>query len=277
MRILVPIDSSTSSQAAQRVAFQLGGSIPGAELHAIHVVNVRTPSGNLLNDISGYAGFEPLIVNAEVYEASVNAAQAMVDQFVHRAVSEGLTATGSVVQGPVARCLVEASHHVDLVVMGLRGESDDRYPGQGGAQTRQALPQISVPVLLVPRSVTRIRGMAVGYDGSPSAAHALRAAVALAELRVPLQLIYIGDAVPDPDPLDVAVGVLPASFAGRVHKHYRKVESVHQGLVEAASDANANLLCLGFKGDRSMRNVLFGSAREHLVDHDTPLALLITR
>lgn len=277
MRILVPIDSSTSCLAAQNVAFQLGGAIPGAELHAIHVVNVRTASGNLINDLSGYAGFEPVIVAADVYEASLKAAQALVDQFVNRALAEGLRAAGQVVQGPVTRCLVEASHHADLVVMGLRGVSDDRYPGQGGAQTREALPQMGVPVLLVPRTVSRINGFAVGYDGSPSSSHALRAAVALGALQVPMQLIYIGDTVPSPDPLDAAAAAIPATFTADVHKHYHTKASVHEGLVEAAAEANANLLCLGFKGDHPLRNALFGSAREHLVDHDTPLALLIAR
>lgn len=276
MRILVPLDSSTYSQAAQRVALQLAAALPGAVLHAIHVVNVRTASGNLITDIAGYAGFEPAIVSPEIFEAHNDAAQAMVDQFVNRAITDGLTAQGEVVYGAVTEAIVKAGDSADLVVMGLKGESEDKFPGQGGAQAANALPRLATPTLLVPRTVTRIRGIAVGYDGSAGAKHALRGAAALEPLGVPLHLIHVG-AVPEADPLLEAEAVLTDTMRERTNRHYVSGDSVHGALAAATRNANANVLALGFRGADPLKDALFGSSREFLLDASSSVALLITR
>lgn len=276
MRILVPLDSSTWSQAAQRVALQLAAARPGVHLHAMHVVNVRTASGNIISDIPGYAGFEPAIVSPQAYEAHESAAQAMVDQFVKRALAEGASVDGSVAHGAVTAEIVKAADSAGLVVMGMKGESEDRYPGQGGAQASNALPLLDTPTLLVPRTVTRIQSIAVGYDGSAGARHALRSASALAELGFPLHLIHVG-AVGDEDPLIEAEGFLSADLQERTHRHYVTGDSVHEALQDAAAEANANVLALGFRGADPLKNALFGSSREYLLGASATVALLITR
>ncbi len=275
MRFLVPLDGSTDCRAATHVAFQLAAALPDIELVALHVVNVRPPSGNLLKDASGYVGFEPAIVSDEVYEAHRKAGQALIDGFVNQARAQGLKASGSIVEGAVSACIVEASHTADLVIMGLRGESDDRFPGQGGAQTANAIPQMNVPALLVPREITRIRAIAVGYDRSPAARRALKSVRALAPLEVPVHLIHVGGEAAE---VEEAFAEAEAALTGGeplVRHHVPADGDVHQVLVATTREVGADLLVLGFRGKSTLKDVVFGSAREHLLAQDLRIALLI--
>lgn len=275
MRFLVPLDGSTDCRAAAYVAHQLAAGLPDVELVGLHVVNVRPPSGSFLKDAPGYVGFEPAIVTPEVHEARVKTGQALVDGFVNGALADGLTATGRLVEGAVTEQIVAASNDVDLVVMGLRGESDDRFPGQGGAQTANAIPQFSVPALLVPRKVTRIQSVAVGYDGSPAAHRALNSVRALAPLGIPVHLIHVGgEAAVAAERFAEAEASLGEGVE-TVRHHVPMNENVHQTLVATTKAAHADLLVLGFRGKSTLKDVVFGSAREHILSQDHGFALLV--
>lgn len=273
MRILVPVDASTSCQAAISVAFQLARAVDGAELEALHVVNVRPASGRLLADLSGYVGFEPAIVSDAVFSAHTEAGEALVKAFQARATASGVSAAGRVETGAVAATLIQASLHADLVIMGLKGESDDRFPGQGGAQSANAVPQLNAPVLLVPRTVTRVAAIAVGYDGSASAAHALKHARSLAApLEVPVHLIHVGDPSVGEPLLDEAVALLaPIPCV----KHLVEGGPVHELLSDTAVESGADVLVLGFAGRSKMKDVLWGSTRDHLLGKSR-IALLLS-
>jgi nucleotide-binding universal stress UspA family protein len=276
MRVLVPIDGSTDCQAAHHVAFQLAEALPDAVLHALHIVNVREASGNLLEDAAGYVGFEPAIANAAVVEAHHQAGRALLDAFTNRAITLGVNATSELATGAVTETLVKAANTADVVVMGLRGESHDRFPGQGGAQTANAVPQLDIPVLLVPRQVTRIRSIAVGYDGSAAAQRALRSVRALAgPLGTPVHLLHVGgDADEARDRFTEAEAALDDDVP--VVRHHVPLEgSVHQTLVETTREAQADLLVLGFRGRSTLKDVVFGSARAHLLASDLPVAILV--
>jgi len=276
VKILVPIDSSTFSQAATRVAYQLAHGLPDTSLHALHIVNVRPASGNMIKDLTGYVGFEPAVVSEQTYEEHTTGAQSIVDLFVAHAATEGLTATAEVATGAVTSELVRASNSADLVVMGLRGESEDSFPGQGGAQAPNAIPQMATPVLLVPREVTRIKGFAVGYDGSASAVRALHIVSKLAPpLGVPVHLIHVGDAVEGEGLLQQAKAGLPADTVTVFHLIQAGGEGVHKALVDTTEASDADVLVLGFAGQSKIKDVVFGSAQAHLLHKDLHIALLI--
>ncbi|MCA9490541.1 MAG: universal stress protein [Myxococcales bacterium] len=275
MRFLVPVDGSTDCRAATHVAYQLAGALPDIELVALHVVNVRPPSGSILQDASGYMGFEPAVVSPEIYEAREVAGKALVDGFVALAKANGLKASGMVVPGAVTEELVKAANTCDLVIMGLRGESNDRFPGQGGAQTANAIPQIAVPALLVPRSITRIRAMAVGYDASPAAQRSLKSVAALKPLGVPVHLIYVGGEGSEPSSILAEAEAFLGDDVETVRHHVPMDQNVHHTLVKTTEGSNADMLVLGFSGKSTLKDAVFGSAREHLLTQDLGVALLI--
>ncbi|MEZ4319061.1 MAG: universal stress protein [Myxococcota bacterium] len=274
LKILLPVDGSTFCQAATRVAFQLASALPGSKLTALNIVNVRPPSGNVISDLTGYVGFEPAVVSPEVYQAHQQVAQGLVDTLVARAKTEGIDAEGVVATGAITAELVAASNRSDVVVMGVRGESEDRFPGQGGAQASNAMPQITVPVLLVPREITHIRSFAVGYDDSPSAVRALQIVGKLARpLNVPVHLIHVGDPTRGQERLEKAAQQLGADI--HTVQHLVQGQEVHRALVDTAVSAKADVLVLGFQGQSKLKDVVFGSAQAHLLNKDLHVALLI--
>lgn len=274
LEILLPVDNSTFCQAATRIGYQLAAALPGSRLNVLNVVNVRPSSGNVLNDLPGYVGFEPAVVSNEVYKAKFDAARAMIDQVVEHARDQGIDAHGFVATGAVTDELVAAALNNDVVIMGLRGESEDRHPGQGGAQASNAMPRIDVPVLLVPREVTAIDSFAVGYDGSPSAERALEM---VGKLAVPMgatvHLIHVGDAHAGQAKLEAAKAKLGEGV--QTVFHLAQGTEIHKVLVETATAAGAHVLVLGFQGQSKLKDVVFGSAQTHLLNKDLRVALLI--
>ncbi len=66
LRMLLAVDGSSYSAATTRVAIQLA-RVTGARLTAVHVVAVVSHgTGNVVKDIAGRRGVEPLRVNPEV-------------------------------------------------------------------------------------------------------------------------------------------------------------------------------------------------------------------
>lgn len=273
-RVLLTVDGSPYSNAAARVAIDLVARDPHAEITALHIVNVVEASGNLLKDLPGRLGFEPAVVRPEVHDAHEQAGRALLAEVKAAAAAVGREATTVLEHGAVIERIVHWAARFDLLIMGLRGETESRYPGQGGGSVHSVLAETTTPALLVSRDTERLTGIAMGYDGSEAASRALQAALPLAKLlNIPLHAIYVGEAH-DFDTvrggLSVAVGDFP------IHAHVVQGESVHRALADATAALGANVLVMGFRGQSPMRDFLFGSSTEYIVE-STNLTLLIAQ
>lgn len=259
IHVLAPLDRSAYSAAAQALAIRIAGAQP-SRLAALRVVNVRSASGRVLRDLPGWLGFEPAVVDAEVEAEAVREAQALVDGFVARAAAEGVAAEGLVEQGAIDERIAHHGAAADLVVMGFRGESEERFPGQGGGHAQGLLQRIATPVLWATPGADRIDAVAVGYDGSESARRAVRAVRhLLAPLGVPIHAIHVtpdgaGDAVLAE--LGTAIGAAP------VVPRVVRGTAVHEALVDAAVEVGAQVLVLGFHGAARLTDALFGTVAE---------------
>ena len=174
-RILVALDGSSCSNAAAEVALQVTKSLPDTRLIGLHVVNVNPPSGNILKDVPGRIGFEPAVVSPETNLAHEEDGASVLDQFRARADELGVHVECVMEHGAVHDVITHHAKHADLLITGLRGETEDRFPGQGGAHVSHLLQDVTVPMLIVPSNKAAIRSVAIGYDGSAGAAHALSA------------------------------------------------------------------------------------------------------
>ncbi|MEO0604538.1 MAG: universal stress protein, partial [Myxococcota bacterium] len=77
VHILVPLDNSKYCESAGSLAIQIASAQP-SRITALRVVNVRPKSGNILDDLTGRLGFEPMVVPDEVAQERDNAAAALV-------------------------------------------------------------------------------------------------------------------------------------------------------------------------------------------------------
>jgi len=271
-RILVGLDGSSCSIAAAEVALQLGKARPETRVIGLHVVNVVPPSGNILKDVPGRLGFEPAVVSPELNQAHEDDGREALDAFRARADELGVHVECILEHGAVEDVIAHHGKHADLLVTGLRGETEDRFPGQGGAHVSRLLQDVSVPMLIVPSSKAALRSVAIGYDGSAGAAHALSAVRNfLSDLVTAVHAIYVREEGGDESVLD---DVAEHMDGCNVQNHIVDGESVHQALADTAHAAGADVLALGFRGRSKMRAFLFGSASDYIV-LNTELIVLV--
>lgn len=263
MHILVPLDGSEYGQAAGRVALQLAAALPDARVTALHVVNVRVASGNLLRDLTGHLGFEPAVVSDEIEKQHVAAGRAVLGAFATEAKGRGIDVQMDLATGAVPAVIAERSAQADLVVMGLRGETEERFPGQGGRLAASLPSQMGTPLLLVPPGLSALRGVAVGYDGSTGARHAVRALRAVAgPLGLPVHGIYVRDGDAD-DAGDALMKELAESVAPlEVHPHLVASDDPHAAILDVALTEGIDLVALGFTGRSKLRDFAFGTLSE---------------
>lgn len=270
--ILVALDGSAFSVAAGRVAMELARKTPGATLHALHVINVRRASGDLLKDFAGRLGFEPAIVSEDVNQARERQGRLIMDDYTRDAELAGVSVKTTVETGAVAETLIRHAAHADLVIMGLRGTTEERFPGQGGGNLDQLLAHVHCPVLFVPAEVSTVTGVALGYDGSTGAAHALKAGRLLANgFGVPIHAMFVSD---DGQGGEVLDEVADHAAGATVHKHVLLSDEPHTALAREAANHGANTLALGFRGHSPMKDFFYGSACEYILVNTDLLVLV---
>ncbi len=273
MHILVPLDNSSYASAAGEVAMQIAAAQP-SRLTALRVVNVRPRSGNLLEDLPGSIGFEPAIVSPELAKERGDEATALVVDWAQAARARGLEANGVVEVGAVGQTILEHADRADLVVMGLRGETEERFPRQGGQLLGWLANRIETPVLWVAPGVTELTSVVVGYDGSDSADHAIRLIRRfIVPLGIPVHGVYVSADGTGGEVLSSLEEQLPEC---EVHLHVIAGSQPHEALVKQAEALSSELLVLGFQGHSALKDALFGTTTEHIL-LESKLAVLVGR
>ncbi len=273
LRMLLAVDGSSYSAATTRVAIQLA-RVTGARLTAVHVVAVVSHgTGNVVKDIAGRLGFEPMRVNPEVEARHLELAEVRLSHVRTAARDAGVECDPVLVQGSVVDEMIQAARHVDLVVMGMRGAGEDATPGGGGGHIDRMCRELSVPLVLVPRECQAVDALSIGYDGSEAAARALGAVRMLvsAGLKVPVHAMHVGDGAH-------VLSEVDAQLQGADVRHHtlRASGTVHETLAQRTVALGADLLAVGFTGHNRWKDLLVGSAAEHLIESQT-VGLLLAR
>jgi nucleotide-binding universal stress UspA family protein len=272
LRILLCTDGSTFARAATSVAIQLAAAHEDARIDALHVVNVRRSSGNLLKDVKGRLGFEPAVVSPEIEAAHTKHGEDILSAVARDAELAGVPVRTTNDSGSVGDRIAHHARHVDLVVMGLRGTTEDQFPGQGGSHLDEVMSRILVPVLFVARKQDAVKAVALGYDGSDGAARALKATHLLADpLEVPVHAIYVTSDGSGGDILDECADTFPDLDLTR---HVVTDHEPHTAMARTAVKAGANVLAVGFRGRSRLKDFLYGTAADYIL-MNTDLMVLV--
>ena len=270
-RILVALDGSPYAIAGLKMAIALHKQV-GGTLTGLHVVPTVTASGNFIKDLPGRLGFEPAVVEPEVNQRLDEIGRKMLTDAENIATLAGVSLKTLEEHGSIATIIEHHAAHADLLVMGIRGVTEDRYPGQGGSHLREVLAITTTPTILAGSSSTGISKIAMGYDGSESAAHGLRFVrhVLDAGGALDLHAIVVGT---DGAILQEVADEL-AEFNPSLENHVVQGEDVAETLATTAINLGADALLVGFCGKSPVKDFLNGTATDHLVSSNK-IALII--
>ncbi len=275
--ILIPTDGSEQGKIALEYGLYLAGKLKAA-LTGLHVTDVRLLQAPVFTDISGSVGLPPYQEFLPVVESGLEErAETILKAFGERCAEKGIPATARKVLGIIDESIIEAGRQADWILLARRGEHF--HLGGGGilGSTAEAVVRkAGKPVLVTPDAYREIESMALAYDGSTPARHALSIAGGLAEAADwPLTAVVITDnqtlaaelmkqveASLADRKIDAQTIVLP----GREDKALLRF--IQEGAVE--------LMVMGAYGHGRLRELFVGSTTSAVI-RKSPIPVLLTR
>ncbi|MFT6231486.1 MAG: nucleotide-binding universal stress UspA family protein [Myxococcota bacterium] len=273
MKVIVALGPSTCARNASEIAIDLASRRSRMELTAVHVVNVVKPSGNLLKDLPGRLGFEPAVVSEDVGEQHDEVGRLLLADVKARGAAAGVEVRTVLDHGAVQERLEHHASHADMIVLGQTGETEERFPGQGGATANHIVAEVKGAALLVRAGGKRVRNILVGYDGSKAAAHTLALVRRLGHESIEsVHAVYVGDVSDETCPLDGVEEHLPGF---NVKKAVIQGESISGAISQYGQQQEIDTVAIGFSGTSPLRDFLFGRGYENLLSN-RDFNLLIT-
>lgn len=286
-KVLVPVIGAASDKAALSTAFNVAKQF-GAHAEALFVRldPVRAiPYSYVGGDASGYSA--QYAMDAAI-KASDEAQKLAVENF--RATAGKLaielkqkpgalpdpTAHLKVVQGDFADEIERESRLSDLVVFGLvpNGEGQDTI--REGFEA--ALLSGTHPVLCAPAEAGENPGqrIAIAYDGSATAAHAVIAALPFLSRAKAVHSFEITPATGDSGPLTQLREYLALRGIGVIeHLVDPGPKSTAEALLLAVEAQRCDMLVLGGYGHSRIREFVLGGVTRHIAHHGAPFAVLM--
>lgn len=263
MKVIVAIEASQCARSASEIAIDLAVRHPLVELTAVHVVNVVKASGNILKDLPGRLGFEPAVVSEDVGEQHDEAGRALLADIKQRGAVAGVEIRTVLDHGAVGERLEQHANHADLLILGQTGETEERFPGQGGSTAHHLVAELSGTLLLVRAGGGLVRRVLVGYDGSPAAARTLGLVRRLGVDAVDeLHAVWVDTEGGGESPLGAVAGHLE-DF--RVKTSVLTGDSVSGAISAYGQEHGIDTVAVGFSGKSPMRDFLFGRGYETLL------------
>jgi nucleotide-binding universal stress UspA family protein len=286
-KILVPVIGTTSDKAALSAAFVLAKQF-GAHVEVLFVRldPVRAvPYGYVGGDVSGYSAqyaIEAAIrASDEAQKVASEAFRTTVGKFGLELKDKpgarpDATAHLKVVQGDFAIEIERASRLSDLVVFALMPNANEQETIREGFEA--ALLSGTHPVLFVPSEPAEGPGqrIAIAYDGSATAAHAVMGALPFLSRAKAVHSFEITPATGVSEPLDELHAYLALRGIDVIeHLVDPGPKSTAEALVNAVQAQRCDLLVMGGYGHSRIREFVLGGVTRHLLRHGAPCAVLM--
>jgi nucleotide-binding universal stress UspA family protein len=284
-KILVPIFGGVHDEAALQAAFGLAKQF-GAHVEAFFVrVNPVTalPYGYLQGDLSGYSARYAIEAAVKAADEAQKIARSAFDKMVdkhHVPVAEKpgakseATAAFAAIEGEFAAEIERRSRTCDLVVFGATADDVAFTNVREGFES--ALLSGTRPVLFVPTGAKEPPGqrIAIAYDGSATAAHAVTAALPFLARAKELHAFEVTAEK------STALGELQDYLSLRglsavAHRVDPGPKATAEALLLAVNAQKCDLLVLGGYGHSRLGEFVFGGVTRHVLRHGAPVAVLM--
>jgi nucleotide-binding universal stress UspA family protein len=287
-KILVPVTGTNSADtAALTAAFNLGRQF-GAHTQALFVRldPIRAiPYGYIGSDVSGFSAQYAIEAAQKASDEAQKTATAAFTSAIAKfnievekqpGARNAPTAFLKVVQGDFAEEVERESRLSDVVVFGLNAHVAGRDTIREGFEA--ALLSGARPVLFVPSAPAESPGqrIAIAYDGSASAAHAVTAALPFLSRARAVHSFEITAAAGASEPLCELREYLALHGIEAVeHLVDPGPKPTAEALALAAQAQRCDLLVLGGYGHSRIREFVLGGVTRHVLRHQTPCAVLM--
>ncbi|MDD5711686.1 MAG: universal stress protein, partial [Smithellaceae bacterium] len=255
-----------------------------ARLRGLHVVDVHSMPAPLISDLSGSVGLPPYQEVLPLIETSLEErADIILKDFQERCERAGVKPTLCKAVGIIDETIIEEGKKTDWILLAQRGEHFHLAKGQIIGSTAEAVVRKSgKPVVVTPATFKEIESMALAYDGSVPADHALKLALWLSlETTWPITAIIITD--------DPALGAslqtkIESSVQAYQEERNLKIDcaiivlsgDVDDQLLRYIREGAVELLVMGAYGHNRLREMFMGSTTSQIIRKST-IPVLLTR
>lgn len=255
--ILVHADSDPASEGRLQVALDCARRFNG------HVTPI------IATPLREFVSFDPF---GGTYFAAEALAKAQADdlalesQLADRLAKEDVPWDIMMADGEIVGALAGAATLADLVVVSLPKSKADFRAGPPMLAGDLAL-TAAVPVLALPQDVATLdfdKPAMIAWNGSPEAAHALRAAVPFLKGRQ-VVLVTVGGEDGDFAAADAARYLSRHDIHAELRSAERGIETAEERLEKEADALGAGLIVMGAFGRSRLRETIFGGATQYLV------------
>lgn len=285
-KILVPVFGAPSDAAAVKTAFGFGLQF-GAHIETLFVRldPVRAIPYGYVGDLSGYsaqyaieaaikAADEAQKIAAEAFAKAVETSKIEINP--RPGARADATTQLKIVQGDFIEEIERESRLSDLIVFGPPD-------GQGGQETVRAGFEAAVlsgsrPVVFVPKEPVEPVGqrVAIAYDGSAAAAHAVTAALPFLSRAKSVHSFEVTAEAGQSQALNALRDYLALRGIECVeHVVDPGAKSTPEALASAVQAQRCDLLVLGGYGHSRIREFVLGGVTRHTLRHDAPYAVLM--
>lgn len=277
-KVLVPLTGGARDACTLKAAFEVaaafGGHVAGVFVKPDPTSMVaflgENVSGTIIQQIADETEVAAKRAAATAQGALRQAAQtAGATVQPPSAAAAGLSASFHVREGLAEDIIADEARLSDLCVFDAPWESEE--PAMR-AVLESALLNGRKPVLVSPRQSPKIvqARIAVGWDGGPSAAHAVSAAIPLMKGAESIEIISVGHWPVDTTQMDRLRDYL------RLHGLQPTEHAIHTGneetgatLLDAAQRLGAGLLVIGGYGHNRLREVVLGGVTRYVLANTT--------
>jgi nucleotide-binding universal stress UspA family protein len=270
-RIIAAASGGTASDGAIETACRIAARV-GAQIEAFHVK--IDPAAILSLAADGYSmpisgdWIDKMVGDADQLAETTKAAFAATAKRHGLAMSASpqspATASFRAETGYAPLLVARRARFFDLAVLG-RSERVVERPHTDTIE--ETLVRSGRPVLLAPAKVPDEIGtkIALGWNGSAEAVHALAAALPLLEKAASVVVMTVG-AAEEEDPAALLDYLLTHGVTA-THRQVLPVKGVGPGeqVLAEARDLDADLLVMGAYGHRAWRELLFGGATRQVI------------
>lgn len=281
-RILIPLDGSEFGKTAMDYGIYIARKFQ-SHLTGLHIVDVRLTRA-ACNDMTEFHDLNVVDPLLPMIEKRLEAkADAVLAEFLNRCRAAGTSSDVKKAFGIVGDVIIEEAARHDGIVLAKRGEhfKIDGPGGLAGSTVASVVRKSGKPVIVTPAKFKEIESIALAYDGSPPACHALNLSLKISEkAEWPLTVIVVTD---DEKLSADLTGWLEADIEKFEGDGDRKIDSsiiVLKGsedreIVKFIQDGSVELLAMGAYGHSRLREFVLGSTASHVIRKSNMPVMLV--